>query len=198
MFFKTKTQSMKKTLLIVAFSILTTAGFAQTWSLDKAHSKAGFTVTHNLISEVDGYFKKIEASIIATKPDLSDAVFEMTAETASINTENEMRDGHLKGDNFFDAAKFPVLVFKSTSFMRVNGNKYKMKGNLTIKGITKAITMDVTLLGPNIDERSKKQILGIKATTVIDRQDFKIGTSLAAKTVSDDVELRATGEFKQN
>lgn len=189
---------MKKTISAFAFILLPFIGFAQTWSLDKAHAKAGFTVTHNLISEVDGYFKKFDASIASSKPDFSDAVFEMSAETASINTENEMRDGHLKGDNFFDAPKFPVLSFKSTSFSKVIGNKYKMTGNLTIKGITKPVTMDVTLLGPNIDERSKKQILGIKATTTIDRQDFKVGTSLAAKTVADEVELRATGEFKQN
>lgn len=189
---------MKKTILSLAFILLPFLGIAQSWSLDKAHAKAGFTVTHNLISEVDGYFKKFDASITSSKPDFSDAVLEMTAETASINTENEMRDGHLKGDSFFDTAKYPTLVFKSTSFRKVNGNKYKMTGNLTIKGTTKPVTMDVTLLGPNVDERSKKQILGIKATTKIDRQDFKVGTSLASKTVADEVELRATGEFKQN
>lgn len=189
---------MKKTVTVLALILLPFLTRAQTWSLDKAHAKVGFTVTHNLISEVDGNFKKFEAVISSSKPDFSDAIFEMSAETASINTENEMRDGHLKGDSFFNTAKFPSLTFKSTSFKKVSGSKYTMTGNLTIKGTTKPVTMDVTLLGPNTDQKTGRPILGIKATTKIDRQDFKVGTSLASSTVADEVELRATGEFKQN
>ena len=188
---------MKKTLTFIALLFVSAGTFAQSWSLDKGHSKIGFTVTHHLISEVDGNFKKFDAKITSSKDDFSDAVFELTAETASINTENEMRDGHLKGADFFDAAKEPTLTFKSTSFKKVSGNKYKVSGNLTIKGVTKPLTLDLTLTGPLANPNNKKLAVGIKATGTINRKDFGVGTSLASEMVSEEVELRAIGEFQK-
>ena len=94
---------MKKITLLAAGVMLGTTLFAQNkWVANKAHSKVGFTVTHLSISEVDGEFKKFDASITSSKPDFSDAVFEMTADASSVNTDNDMRDGDLKSDHFFD------------------------------------------------------------------------------------------------
>ncbi|MES2808895.1 MAG: YceI family protein, partial [Bacteroidota bacterium] len=109
---------MKKILSVLALALLTaTASMAQsTWKVDKAHAKLSFTITHMMISDVDGSFKDFDATITSAKPDFSDAAFEMTANTASVNTDNEKRDGHLKSPDFFDAEKYPAITFKSTSF----------------------------------------------------------------------------------
>ncbi len=191
---------MKKTnLLPILLLFLAGSVSAQaTWSLDKGHSKIGFTVTHHMISEVDGYFKTFTAKLTSSKEDFSDAVFELSAETSSINSENEMRDKDLKSPGFFDAEKFPALTFKSTSFKKVSGNNYSLVGDLTIKGVTKSITMDVTLMGPEPHPRTKKPAIGIKATCKINRKDFGVGADLPEMMVGNEVMLRATGEFNKD
>jgi polyisoprenoid-binding protein YceI len=190
---------MKKlNVLFLALSI-TGSSFAQAnWSLDKGHSKIGFTVTHHMISEVDGYFKTFNAKLTSSKEDFSDAVFELTAETNTINSENEMRDKDLRSPGFFDVEKFPSLSFKSSSFKKVSGNKYSLTGDLTIKGVTKSIIMEVTLMGPEPHPRTKKPAIGIKATCKINRKDFAVGADLPEIMVSNEVELRATGEFNKD
>jgi len=116
---------MKKASLLTSLFILGSLGlFAQTkWNVDKAHSNLNFTVTHMSLSEVDGNFKNFDATITASKPDFSDAVFTLSADIASINTENDMRDGDLKSDKYFDAAKFPKMTFISKSISRINAKK---------------------------------------------------------------------------
>jgi len=114
---------MKKINILLALLFIAGSTFAQTWSLDKAHAKLGFNVTHLLLSEVEGSFKTFDAKITASKEDLSDAVFELTADATSINTDVENRDKHLKGPDFFDVEKYPTLTFKSTSFKKVEGKK---------------------------------------------------------------------------
>jgi polyisoprenoid-binding protein YceI len=190
---------MKKIKLLSLVLSIAGSAFAQpNWSVDKGHSKVGFTVTHHMISEVDGYFKTFSANLTSSKDDFSDAVFELTAETASINSENEMRDKDLRSAGFFDVEKFPALTFKSTSFKKVSGNKYSLAGDLTLKGVTKSITMDVTLMGPEPHPRTKKPAIGIKATCKINRKDFGVGADLPEVMVGNEVELRVTGEFNKN
>jgi polyisoprenoid-binding protein YceI len=189
---------MNKLTLVLAALCISIIAFPQTWSLDKGHSKIGFTVDHHMISEVDGYFRKFNATLTSVKDDFSDAVFELTAETSSINSENEMRDKDLISPDFFDDEKFPALTFKSTSFKKEADKKYVLTGDLTIKGITKSITMDVILMGPLPHPRTKKPAVGITATCKINRKDFSIGPNLPEVMVSDEVELRATGEFNKN
>src|SRR4249920_2050569 len=110
---------MKNTIILFTLMVLSLSGFSQTWSLDKGHSKIGFTVTHHMISEVDGYFKTFTAKLTSAKDDFSDAVFELSAETNTINSENEMRDKDLRSPGFFDVEKFPALTFRSTSFKKI-------------------------------------------------------------------------------
>src|SRR5687768_677395 len=104
---------MKKLNILLVFLTLTITAFAQTYSVDKAHSSVGFTVTHLLVSEVDGSFKAFDAKITASKDDFSDAVFELTADASSIFTNNDKRDDHLKSPDFFEVAKYPTVTFKS-------------------------------------------------------------------------------------
>lgn len=189
---------MKKLFVLLTFLTATSVTFAQ-WTVDKGHTKLTFIAGHHGISEVDGYFKKFDAKITATKDDLSDAVFEVTAETASLNTDLEMRDNHLKAEDMFNVEKFPTLTFKSTSLTRYIGNKYTMVGDLTIKGVTKQITLDVTMNGPAAHPNPNNKVpqLGIKGLATIKRSDFGIGGKLATAMVSDEVQIRVTGEFQK-
>jgi len=182
-------------LLFIAGSLQLSA--QDVWELDKSHTRVGFTVAHHMISEVDGNFKVYDAKMTCTKEDFSDAVFEFSAETASINTDFEMRDGHLREEDYFDVAKYPKLTFKSTSFTRVAGDKYKVVGDITIKGVTKSIEMDLVLIGPQLNERVQQQEIGIKATGSIKRLDFGIGNNLPLFNVSDQIDLRVLGEFRK-
>lgn len=187
---------MKRLFITLAIALVSSATYAQTWAVDKAHSKVGFTVTHLLLSEVDGNFKTFDAKFTAAKPDLSDAVFEMTADVNSISTDNERRDGHLKSPDFFDAAKYPTLTFKSTSFKKVEGKKYKITGDLTMHGVTKPITLDAVLTGPvTMDSpRGKQEKAGLKVNGTLNRVDYGVGKSGGA-VVSEEVEIKVNGEF---
>lgn len=184
----------KRTLLTLALLISSVSAFSQNWKMDKAHSKLGFTVTHLLISEVDGNFKEFDVTINSAKEDLSDAVVELTADINSIDTDNERRDGDLKGDNWFNAATHPSMTFKSASIKKVADKKYSLVGNLTMHGVTKPITMDMTLLGTREHPRTKKPMAAIKVTGKIKRTDFGVGSDNTA-TVGDEVEIRGVGEF---
>ncbi|MDZ7935261.1 MAG: YceI family protein [Emticicia sp.] len=134
---------MKK-ITVLAFALLASfASFAQKWSLDKSHAKMTFTVTHLMMSEVDGVFKAFDASVTSSKEDFSDAVFELTADMKQVTTNQEMRDGHLQKDDMFDTAKFPTMTFKGTSRSHNNGRKnHKLAGNLTMKRkVTKPVVL---------------------------------------------------------
>lgn len=187
---------MKKLSITLAIALASVSAFAQTWTVDKSHAKVGFTVTHLALTEVDGNFKTFDAKITSVKPDFSDAVIELTADVNTINTDNDRRDTHLKSPDFFDVAKFPTLSFKSTSFQKVDGKKYKLAGNLTMHGVTKPITLDAVLTGPVTMEnpRGKQEKLGLKISGTLKRSDYSVGT-IPVAVVSDEVELKAAGEF---
>jgi polyisoprenoid-binding protein YceI len=190
---------MKKATIIAALLISSAATtFAQTWTVDKAHSRLGFNVTHLSIAELGGTFNSIDAKITSAKPDFSDAVVELTADINSINTDNEQRDGHLKSADFFDAEKFPTLTFKSTSFKKVSDKKYKVSGNLTLHGVTKPVVLDAVLNGTSTNPMSKKTIAGFKITGTIKRSDFGIATTTPTAMLSDEVALQASTEFAKD
>jgi polyisoprenoid-binding protein YceI len=185
---------MKKLNILAALVLVAGTAFSQTWTVDKAHAKLGFGVTHMLLSEVDGNFKTFDVTITSSKDDLSDAAFSLTAEVTSIDTDNENRDNDLKGEKYFDVAKFPQITFKSNSFKKVEGNKYKLGGDLTIKGITKPVELDIVLAGPVEHPRSKKKMIGIKASGTFKRTDFGVGGPGGAM-LSEEILLIANGEF---
>jgi polyisoprenoid-binding protein YceI len=187
---------MKK--LFFAFILFVqTSAFAQptTWKNDKMHSKLKFTVTHLLVSDVDGLFKNFDVTITAIRPDFSDAIFDLSADAASINTEVEMRDNDLKSANFFDVATYPKVTFKSTSIKPDGQNKYKITGNLAMHGVTKSVTMDLLYRGTTENSTNKKA--GFKLTGTLKRSDFNIGSKTSTVIVSDEVEIKADGEFAQ-
>ena len=187
---------MKNVLMIVGLMALGFTATAQKWSVDKAHSKVGFSVVHLMLSDVEGSFKISDATLTASKDDFTDAQFELTADVNSVFTEQERRDTHLKSPDFFDAAKFSSITFKSNSFKKVADRKYKLTGELTMHGVTKLVTLDGTLNGVSTNKAGKK-IAGFKFTGTLNRTAFGVG-SMPAAVVGEETELKANGEFVQN
>lgn len=187
---------MKKIAVFAsAFILLVAFTTPVNWNVDNAHSKLTFTVTHLGISDVSGLFKNFDVKVNASKEDFSDAVFEVSADVASINTEVEMRDNHLKSADFFDAANHPKLTFKSTSITPAGKNQYKLTGDLSLHGVTKPVTMDVAYRGTVENPMSKKATSGFQVTGTIKRSDFGIGGNFPAAIISDEVRIKADGEF---
>jgi polyisoprenoid-binding protein YceI len=187
---------MKKLNAMIVMLLVTGSVLAQTtWTVDKSHSKLGFSVSHMMISEVDGAFNSFDAKITSSKEDFSDASIELTADVNSIDTNSEGRDKHLKSADFFDAAQFPTLTFKSTSVKKTGEKTYKVTGDLTMHGVTKSVELDATLIGTAAG-RDGKKVSGWKVTGTINRIDFKVGTS--GPGVGDEVTLTAKTEFKAN
>lgn len=186
---------MKKLNILLVLLALTITTFGQTYSVDKAHASVGFTVTHLLVSEVDGSFKTFDAKVTSSKDDFSDAVFELTADASSIFTNQEKRDEHLKSPDFFEVAKYPTITFKSKSFKKVDGKNYKLTGDLTMHGVTKTVELDVVFSGVQVHPFNKKSFAAVKISGVIKRSDFGIGPKTPSAVVSDEVTLSAKGEF---
>lgn len=187
---------MKKiiTATIILFSIVAFT-LNSSWKNDKAHSQLTFTVTHLGISDVTGEFKDFDVKITSEKEDFSDAVFELTAKAASIYTRVEARDKHLASADFFDVEKHPEITFKSTNIKKVKDNLYLLIGNLTIRGITKPVALDLVYNGTIENPNSKTPTAGFQLTGQIKRSDFSVGGILPELVVSDVVRIKADGEF---
>jgi len=190
---------MKKfSIILAAFLALTAFTTLNTiWQNDDPHSQLGFTVTHLGINEVSGNFTDFDVTINSTKPDFSDATVALTAKVASIDTRVEARNNHLKSADFFDVAKYPTLDFKSTSLKKIATDNYTLTGNLTLRGITKPVTMNLQYKGSVENPMTKKQTAGFQVTGVIKRSDFNIGAGFPAPMISDEVHIKADGEFVQ-
>jgi len=117
------------TALLLSFKPIAPA----TWTVDKMHARIGFSITHNMTSDVEGSFKSFDATITTAGEDFAGATFDFTADAASINTENERRDKNLKNADFLDVEKFPKVIFKSTSVTQKNTSTYKIKGGPRVR-----------------------------------------------------------------
>lgn len=165
---------MKKTNVLIGLLLVTGSVFAQTtWNIDKVHSKIGFSATHMVVAETEGSFKDYSATVVSKSDDFNGAEVTFSAKVASISTENEKRDGHLKSADFFDAEKFPEVTFKGT--LVKDGGKYKLKGNFTMKGVTKPVEFDVTYGGSLNTGKGVKA--GFKLNGTINRQDYGVSWS---------------------
>lgn len=192
---------MKKLTLIAGlafglFSFVPTD--ATTWGIDGVHSRVGFSINHLGINDVLGFFTKYESKINSSKEDFSDAIFEFSAETASVSTGYEGLDGHLKQVDMFDAAAHPKLSFKSTSVTRKDDKNYEVKGDLTLHGVTKSITLKAVKSGLVVNSHTNKSTVGFKLSGVINRKDFKVGVELPGVVASDEVTIIANTEFAKN
>lgn len=181
---------MKKITLLVAAFAITITSFAQNWKLDPAHSKIHFSAKYLVISDVEGQFNKFEGTFTSSKADWTDLNANVTIDVKSISTDNDMRDNHLKSDDFFNAEKFPVITFKSKGVKMIEKNKYVMSGDLTIRDVTKSVEIPVVYGGTVTDPWGNVKA-GFKATGKINRKEFNLMYKNAAATgeavVSDDI-----------
>lgn len=191
---------MKKLFLslIMLAALSVTISAQQSWTNDPAHSRLGFIVKHMTISEVNGRFTDFTVKVKSAKADLSDLKVEVTAKIASINTDVEARDNHLKSADFFDAEKYPTLTFVSTSHKKITKNNFKLMGNLTMHGVTKFVTLNVLYFGEVVNPMNQKKIFGFKITGIVNRSDFGLGPKFPEAMISEKVKIVADAEFSKD
>ena len=179
-------------LLTLVFGLVTGVTRAATWQMDPVHSNVGFKVSHMVISKVSGKFDDFQGTIEFEKGQLADASAVVTVKMASIDTDNEKRDDHLRSADFFDVEKFPTMKFVSTKVIPGEGNKFQLVGELTIKDVTREVTFDAEFNGVATGFGGERRA-GFSAETTINRQDFNVEWSKTLDTgglvVSDNVDL---------
>ena len=169
-----------------------------TYKIDPAHSEIIFKVKHLVISTVSGHFSKFDATMTSNNEDFTDAQINFEADVDSVSTKSEQRDTHIKSDDFFNAEKFPKITFKSTSVEKKNDNEYTLKGDITIRDITKPITLHVEHGGSTIDPWGQSRE-GFEITGKISRKEFGLKwnalTEAGGAVVGDDVRLQLSVEM---
>jgi polyisoprenoid-binding protein YceI len=179
----------------VAMILATVPGLAQvsTWEIDSAHSGAHFSVRHMMIATVRGEFRKVTGTIQMDEKDITKSRVEATIDATTIDTREERRDNDLKGADFFDVAKFPIITFTSKSVTRQGEGRFKVAGDLTMHGVTKEVVLEVEGLTRQVRDQRGNTKTGASATTRINRSDFGLTWNRAVETggvaVSDEVAI---------
>ncbi len=170
--------------------------YAEEYAIDKAHSSVGFSTTHLMVSKVPGQFSEYEGVVNFDPDNLDASKINLTIQAASIDTQNEKRDEHLKGAEFFDAAQFPTITFVSKKIAK-DADKYNVTGDLTIKGVTKEVSIPVTIAGP-VNSPMGGSVIGVTAFAKINRQDYGVSWNKSLDNgglmVSDDVDINVSLE----
>ncbi|MBI2729258.1 MAG: YceI family protein [Sphingobacteriales bacterium] len=168
------------------------------WVIDPTHSQVQFKVKHLMITTVTGSFSEFESAVEAGEDDFSDAKISFTAKTASVHTGNDQRDGHLKSDDFFNADKFPELKFYGTKFTKIDDENWVLEGDLTIRDITKKVTLSVEFGGIITDPWGNIKA-GFTVNGKISRKEFGLQWNAVTETggvvVSDDVKIHSEVQF---
>ena len=163
-------------IAILAAALMTIGSLAavaqtSTWTIDPAHSEAGFVVRHMGVSNVRGSFTKVTGTVVIDDKDITRSTVNATIDTTTVDTGNSMRDGHLKSKEFFDVANFPAITFKSSKVTNSMG-KMQMTGDLTLHGVTKSVVLDLD--GPSKEQTSPQgnALRGFSGTTTVNRRDY--------------------------
>lgn len=168
------------------------------WNMDSTHSEIGFKVKHMMISNVSGYFEKFSLNVESEGLDFTTAKIEFIAETNSINTDNEQRDGHLKSADFFDSENFPAMQFESTKLVHLEGSNYSLIGNLMIKDISREVKLDLEFGGTGKDPWGNERA-GFNLSGKINRSQWNLtwnaGLEAGGVLVSDEVRIFAEIEL---
>ncbi|WP_460610755.1 YceI family protein [Hymenobacter terrigena] len=176
-----------------------TTATATKWVLDPTHSEVQFKIKHLVISTVTGSFNTFAGTLESASDDnFENAKVDFSLDVESINTNQEQRDAHLRGEEFFDSAKFPKIKFESTSFVKTGGNEYKVTGNLTVKDVTKPVTLEAEYGGSAVDFYGNHKA-GFEVTGKINRKEFGLTwgavTEAGSIVVGDDVKLIFNVQF---
>lgn len=162
------------------------------WNLDPSHSEVTFKVKHMMITNVSGSFNEFSVEASTEGEDFSKAEISFTAKAASVNTNSEQRDGHLRSPEFFDTEKFPEIKFKGTKYEKADGDNYKLQGDLTIKDVTKSVGLTVEYGGIQKDPWGNMKA-GFTITGKINRKDFGLNWNAALEAggvmVSEEVRI---------
>jgi polyisoprenoid-binding protein YceI len=168
------------------------------WVLDPTHSEILFKVKHLMITNVKGEFRKFNATLTSNGNDFSKAAVNVTIDTSSVFTNEENRDNHLKGADFFDVENQKEITFVGTSFEKVDEENFTLKGMLTMKGISKEISLDVEFGGVNKDPWGNEKA-GFSISGKINRKDFGLNWNAALETggvlVSEEVKINGEVQF---
>jgi len=180
-------------------SLATPQTATSTWNIDSAHTVAEFKVKHMMISNVKGRFTAVQGVLALDENDLSKSRVEATIDVASINTHEPQRDEHLKSADFFDAAKFPTLSFKSTRVDRSGEGELAVSGDLTIHGVTRNVVFAVEGPTPPAKDPWGNTRMGLSATTKIKRKDFGLTYNTALEAggilIGEEVTITLEVEF---
>lgn len=161
--------------VLVSMALLTTgqkALAAEGYAVDMVHSSLGFSIRHMMVAKVNGAFGDYQGEINFDPADLANSKFDFTIKVASIDTRNQARDNHLKGADFFEADKYPVITFKTKKVEKAGNNSYNVTGDMTMKGVTRQEVIPVTIYGPVFNPMAKLDGLGVEADFKINRQDY--------------------------
>lgn len=184
-----KLHSRLVVLSAFALGLFATAQAAtETYTVDPVHSAIGFNIRH-FVSKVPGKFNKFSGTIVIDRDNLEKSSAEASIEVASLDTENQKRDDHVRSSDFFDAAKYPTITFKSTSWKKTGENTFDVSGNLTIKDVTKPVVLKATSLGfgPGMNGA---QLSGWEATTTINKKEFNVkDPAMLDPALGDDVTI---------
>lgn len=169
-----------------------------TWALDPAHSEVQFKIKHLVISTVTGTFKVFGGSIVSNGEEFENSSINFSIDVNSIDTNQADRDGHLKSDDFFSSEKYPTINFSSSAFVKVSETEYKLTGDLTIRDVTKSVTLDAELGGIMVDPYGNTKA-GFEVNGKINRKDFGLTWSAVTEAggvvVSDEVKLHINVQF---
>jgi polyisoprenoid-binding protein YceI len=172
---------------------------AATYQIDSAHSSANFTVKHMMISNVRGSFAGVAGTVIYDAANPAAAKVEATINTETVNTNEAKRDAHLKTPDFFDVAKFPTMKFVSTKVTAAGAGKFTVVGDLTLHGVTKPVTLEVTGPAPEVKDGRGGVRTGATATGKINRKDFGLTWNRMLEagglTVSEEVAIELELQF---
>lgn len=186
----------------IVFALQTTAlGNTSVWQIDPIHSNVQFAVRHLMISTVRGEFSKVRGTVTLDESDPTKSVIEATIDTDSINTRVEKRDNHLKSPEFFDVEKYPTITFKSKKIATAGEGNFTVLGDLTMRGVTKEVVLNVAGTTKPVKDPTGKMRLGGSATTTINRKDFGFSYNKLLETggvlVGDEVNITIDVELTQ-
>lgn len=176
------------------------AARASEWEIDPAHTNAQFTVRHMMVSNVKGQFGKTAGTVILDDHDASRSTVQVTIDAATIDTHEAKRDAHLRSPDFFDVDKYPQITFKSTKIAKTGKDTYGVTGNLTMRGVTKPVTLTVQAPDQSFKNPWGMTVRGFSATGKISRKEWGLtwnkGLETGGVLVGDEVTLQIDGEMQ--
>jgi len=187
------TDSMTTTTTTTATGARTVS--SGTYALDPSHSRIGFVARHAMVTKVRGSFNDFEGSGSFDAEDPTKSRLQLTIQAASIDTRNADRDGHLRSNDFFDMDTFPQITFVSTQVKRVDEENYEVTGDLTIKGVTKPVTVEFEYSGSAVDPYGNTRI-GLDGKTTVNRKDWGVNWNAALEAGGVLVSEKVTLEFE--